>query len=141
MILQFNYEELRALKQGAATVLRLEGSAERCPVAAPPAERARVEALVPQLDGDLSISTLDEQERVEEAVCTIVECLHSEMDAAVLAAHPADEGAVAAYFDYAHAITVLERVQEMGDHMRALIEIVTGDQADPAVASSFTFPD
>ncbi len=140
MILQCNYEELQALRQGADAVLRA-GEPNPCAVAAPPAERAQVGALLPQLEGDVSVSTLAEQEEVESAVRTIVACLRAEMDAAVVAAHPADEVAVAAYFDYAHALVVLARLEEMGDHMRALIEIVTGTTATRAIAASFAFPD
>jgi hypothetical protein len=140
VILACNYEELRALQHGARAVLADEGSGA-CAVAAPPEERARVQALVARLDGDLSIGTLREQRTVEAAIRAIVDCLRSEMDAAVLATHAADEGAVAAYFDFAHALSVLGRAEEMGDHMRALIEVVTGDAADDQVAAGFAFPD
>jgi hypothetical protein len=140
VILQCNYEELMALRQGADVVLR-SSVAEACAVAAPPAERAQVEALVPLLEGDVSIATLAEQREVEAGVAAIVHVLRAEMDTAVVAAHPADELAVTAYFDYAHALGVLARLEEMGDHMQALIEIVTGTPATVALAASFTFPD
>ena len=140
MILQCNYEELRALRQGADVVLR-SSTPEACAVAAPPAERAQVEALVPLFEGDVSIATLAEQREVAGGVRLIVETLRLEMDTAVVAAHPADELAVTAYFDYAHALGVLARLDEMGDHMSALIEIVTGSPATDAIAASFTFPD
>jgi hypothetical protein len=140
VILQCNYEELRALRQGADVALR-PATPHLGAVAAPPAERAQVEALVPLLEGDVSVGTLAEQRDVEGGVRTIVTCLLAEMDAAVVAAHPADESAVSAYFDYAHALGVLARLEEMGDHMRALIEIVTGTPPDDVVAASFAFPD
>lgn len=140
MILQCNFEELRALRQGADVVLR-PGTPEPCVVAAPPAERAQVEALVPLLEGDVSIGTLAEQREVEGAVRAILVCLKAEMDAAVVAEHPASEPAVAAYFDYAHALGVLTRLEDMGDHMEALIEIVTGAAPNDALAASFAFPD
>ena len=140
MILHCNYEELQALRSGARTILRGDG-AVGCAVAAPSQARARVEVLLSALEGDLSLSTLAEQEACEEAVRTILVCQRSEMDAAVLAAHPAAELAVAAYFDYAHTRAVLGRLQDMGSHMRALIEVVTGSPADEQAALTFAFPD
>ncbi len=140
MILTCNYEELSALRSGAETVLRGEGTGV-CAVAAPSTTRARIEALIKALDGDLSLSTLAEQEACEEAVRTILACQHAEMDAVVLAHHPADELAVAAYFEYAHTLSVLARIELMGEHMRALIEVVTGGPVDDSAAVSFAFPD
>lgn len=140
MILHCNYEELQALRSGAETVLRDDAPAG-CAVAAPSRARARVESLVPSLGGDLSLSTLAEQEACEEAVRTILACQKAEMDSAVVATHPAAELAVAAYFDYAHTRSVLGRLEEMGRHMRALIEVVTGAPADEQAALTFAFPD
>lgn len=140
MILRCNYEEVNALLAGARVLLEGPGEAG-CPVVAPPTERASVEALVGRLDGDLAVSTLHEQREVAFAVEIIVECLRAEMDAAVVATHPAAEVAVAAYFDYAHAFAVLGRVRELGEEMEALIEVVTGEAATPEVARSFVFPD
>ena len=140
MILHCNYEELQALRSGAGAVLGDEG-VPACGVVAPPRARARVQDLLATLDGDLSLSTLAEQEACEEAVRTILACAHAEMDAAVVALHPAAEKAVAAYVDYAHVRAVLGRLEEMGDHMRALIEVVTGGPADEQSALTFAFPD
>ncbi len=140
MILYFNYEELRALKSGAETLL--EGESESCgSVMAPPQSRARVEALVPRLEGDLSLPTLSELRAVAAAVEIIVSCLRVEMETMVLTAHPADEGAVAAYFDYAHALTVFRRLTDMATEMEALIEVVTGEPVTAAAAADFRFPD
>ena len=140
MILHCNYEELTALRSGAGTVLSGDGAGP-CAVAAPSRARERVEFLLPTLDGDPSLSTLAEQEACEDAVRTILSCLRAEMDSAVVATHPAAEPAVAAYFDYAHVRTVLGRLEEMGVHMRALIEVVTGAPADEQAALTFAFPD
>lgn len=140
VILYCNYEELSALKSGVRTLL--EGaSGDPCAVAAPPTSRATIEALLPRLAGDLTVSTLLEQERLESAVQAIVECLRVEMEQAVLASHPADETAVAAYFEFAHARAVLERVEGLGREMTALIELVTGGAPTPELARTFQFPD
>lgn len=141
MILHCNYEELQSLRSGARVALGDEGAGV-CAVAASTSPlRRRVESLVPTLDGDLSLSTLVEQERCEEAVRAILQCQKAEMDAAVLATHPADESAVAAYFDWAHTRAVLGRLEEMGRHMRALIAVVTGGPVTAEMALTFVFPD
>lgn len=141
MILYCNYEELRALRHGARTVLD-GGEGEECSsVAAPTQARAHVEALVPRLAGDLEIHTLHEQRAVRGAVSSIVECLRAEMESIVISMHPAHEGAVAAYFDFAHALSVRDRLDVMGHEMEALIELVTGAPADDASARTFGFPD
>lgn len=141
MILYCNYEELRALRHGARAVLGDEVGETYAPVAAPPQARAEVEALVPRLAGDMGIRTLSEQRGVRSGVAFIVECLRSEMEAMVVNTHPAAEGAVAAYFDFAHALAVRDRLDEMGQEMEALIEVVTGSPADDASARTFVFPD
>lgn len=140
MILECNYEELRALKEGARAFLG-SGVGESCAVAAPPAERARVEALLPRLDGSLVVHTLAEQRTVEAAVDAIVACLRAEMEAMVTSSHPAAEGAVAAYFDFAHTLSVQSRIRDVGAEMRAMIELVTGEPATDEIAASFVFPD
>ncbi len=140
MIFNVNFEELTALQFGAGAFLG-EAEDQGVAVAAPPEERALVEALIPLLEGDLSIDSLHEQQEVEVAVSAILAKLYAEMDATILAMHPADENAVAAYFDYAHCRAVLGRLQEMGGHMRALIELVTGESPTPEVARTFAFPD
>lgn len=141
MILHFNYEELTALKAGAQAFLDREDESGCGGVLAPPERRARVEALLPRLDGDISLSTLAELRSVEMAVSAIVDCLRVEMETMVAATHAADEGAVAAYFDFAHAFTVAHRVRETAAEMEAMIELVTGVSASPHTARSFHFPD
>lgn len=141
MILYCNYEELRALRHGARTFLGTEVGEARAPVAAPTQARAQVEALVPRLAGDIEIGTLSEQRVVRSGVASIVECLRTEMEVLVLDTHPAHEGAVAAYFDFAHTLSVRDRLDEMGHEMEALIEVVTGAPADDDIARTFVFPD
>ncbi|MDA0329708.1 MAG: hypothetical protein O2958_11945 [Gemmatimonadetes bacterium] len=140
MILHFNYEELSALRAGAQTFLDREES-EGGGVLAPPRDRARVEALLPRLEGDISLSTLAELQGIAAAVAAIVDCLRVEMESAVVATHAADEDAVAAYFDFAHGFTVEHRLSEMASEMEALIELMTGSQATTEAARSFRFPD
>lgn len=140
MILHCNYEELRALKEGARIVLE-QGGGEGAPVAAPPAERTRVERLLPRLEGDLTIRTLADQRRVVAALSMIVDVLRVEMESALVATHPGEEAAVEAYFDFGHAYSVLDRAREMGEEMEALIEVVTGEEPAEDVARSFVFPD
>jgi len=110
-------------------------------VLAPPESRAMVEALTPRLDGDLSMATLHELRQVRAAVVAIVSSLRVEMEAAVLATHPAEENAVAAYFDFAHGLTVAHRLQEMEAEMEAMIELVTGSTPSSDTARAFRFPD
>ena len=140
MILHFNFEELTALRAGAQVLLDREEQAEGV-VLAPPEERTRVEALLPRLDSDISLSTLAEVRAVEAAVSAIVASLRVEMETLVVTMHAADEGAVAAYFDFAHGFTVEHRLHEMGSDMEALIELVTGGPVTPETARTFQFPD
>lgn len=140
MILHFNFEELTALRAGAQVFLEgEEGAGTR--VLAPPEERARVEALLPMLDGDVSLSTLEEVQHVQTAVGAITTRLRAEMEASVVATHAAGERAVAAYFDFAHVFTVAHRLHEMASEMEALIELVTGAPPTSETARSFHFPD
>ena len=140
MILHFSYEELRALRTGADVFLEGEG-ATTGGVLAPPESRARVEALQTLLHGDLSLSTLEELWGVQTAVTAIVECLRAEMESLVVAMHAADEGAVASYFDFAHAFIVSHRIGELASEMAALIELVTGSPPTNESAHDFQFPD
>ncbi len=140
MILYCNYEEVTALAHGARAFLEEESTDERA-VAAPSEARAAVEALVPRLEGDLSIETLAVQKRVQEALELIVEHLRLELETSVVASHAADEDAVAAYFGFAHALSVLSRVREMGDEMSAMIEVMTGRPPTERMEREFRFPD
>ena len=140
MIFRCNYEEVSALKLGARAVL--EGcERDLHAVVAPPEAHGHVTALLPRLVGDLTINTLADLRAVQAAVDAIVVCLRIEMEAAVAATHPADEQAVAAYFEFAHAYAVLSRLQEMGGEMEALIELMTGEAATPELVREFVFPD
>lgn len=140
MILHVNYEELTALQSGARVFLDREEAGEGS-VLAPCEERTRVEAVLPQLEGDLSFSTLHDLREVQVAIHAIVTCLRVEMEFAVVATHAADEDAVAAYFDFAHALSVSGRIDELASEMEALIELVTGAPPTDETSRSFLFPD
>ena len=139
MILHCDFEELGALKEGATALLG-EARGGEALVAAPPEGREEVQSLIPRLHGDLAIESLAEQRQVAKAVTFIVEHLREEMDLSILTAHPADESAVDAYFKYARALAVLNRLVEMGQEMEALIEVVTGGAVSEESAKSFVFP-
>ena len=140
MILHFNYEELTALRAGAEAFLDHEGEVGGG-VLAPPEERARVQALLPMLHGDISLSTLEELRAVKTAVDAVVAALRAEMETLVVTMHAADEGAVAAYFDFAHGFAVSHRLDGMASEMEALIEVVTGSPVTGESARTFQFPD
>ena len=140
MIVHCNFEELRALKAGARQIL--DGYAlERGVVAAPPEEREQVAALLPRLNGDWSVQTLADERALRGAVTAIVEILRVEMEATVTTTHPAHEGAVSAYFDFAHAFSVLSRLEEIEQEMEALIELMTGGPVTDELTTQFVFPD
>ena len=140
MILRCNFEELDALRKGANALLG--GSPGEGPlVAGHPEGREEVRALLPRLTGDITMETLADQRRVLVAVATIVARLKEEMDASVLATHPAEETAVSSYFFYAHSLSVLNRVTEVGQEMEAIIEVMTGSPATSELAGSIRFPD
>ena len=139
MILTCNYEELNVLRSGAQALL--EARPTSGPIAMPSATRAAVKSLLSRLTGDLSLSTLGEQMEVERAVHAIVEYLRSEMDLRVLATHPVAEPSVAAYFDFAHALSVLGRVRDIGQGMSVLVEVMNGGPQDEEAIRSFVFPD
>jgi hypothetical protein len=140
VILYFSFEELRALKAGADVFL-IEDGPSSAAVLAPSEKKERVEALLQMLVGDLSVSTLQELRGVQMAIHAIVECLRVEMEAVVVATHAADEGAVGAYFDFAHALIVSHRIDEMASEMSAMIELVTGELPTHGSARDFRFPD
>lgn len=100
-----------------------------------------MQALLPRLEGDLSMGTLDEIQAVVLAVEAIVEHLRLEMETMVLSSHAADESAVAAYFDFAHALTVSHRLRDSYGEMEALVELMTGHPADAETRRSFRLPD
>ena len=140
MILDCTFEELSALCAGAERVLAESGDSNVV-VAAPPQVVADLEALVPRLVGDLSVSTLAEQRSVSRAVAFILLDCRQRMDSAVINAHPAGELAVAAYFEYANVLMLQDRLRRIGDQMTDLIELMTGASPSDEAARTVAFPD
>jgi len=141
MILRCNYEELQALRSGVSAFLGLEPGSEPAAVAAPPLTRARVEALLQRLDGDVSIETLAEQREIEAGARAIVEFLQSEMKTLISDLTPSDDAAVDAYMDFANAYCVLVRLRQIGNDMESLIEVMMDGRVTPDMERSFDFPD
>jgi hypothetical protein len=140
VIFQLNFEEIKALLSGGQALTGKEPHGSSA-VLAPSRSRALVQALLPRLEGDLSMGTLDEIQAVVLAVEAIVEHLRLEMETMVLSSHAADESAVAAYFDFAHALTVSHRLRDSYGEMEALVELMTGHPADAETRRSFRLPD
>ena len=139
MILHCTYEELAALGATASRVMATaEGSAR---VAAPPAALADVSLLQPQLCGDISMDTLEDQRVIERAVEYLLEELRERMNEFILTQHVGSEDSINAYFDYAHVYTLRERVRGMGREMVAMIELMTGTAPTPETSRAVTFPD
>lgn len=140
VILSVNYEETRALRAGAENLLSGD-SQDPCVMMTLPEHLATVEELLPKLEGDVSLHTLEEVRDTGRAIETILECLRVEMEMAVVASHPADESAVNAYFDFAHVLSVARRLEDMADEMAALVELVTGEPVTADSLHGFRFPD
>lgn len=139
MIVNVNFEEMLALRAGAAAILR-EGPGAGVAVAAPPEARALVEAL-PPIEGDLSVVTYHDLQQLQKGVEAILEALRDDMDRRILDLHPGAEAAVVSYFDFAHALKVWDRIRAVGIEMQSIIEVVTGSLPDEHAARHFVFPD
>lgn len=139
MILRCSFEELSALRGGAESALR--ASSGGAGVAAPPEALVHVEALLPRLEGDLSLRSLADQRRVQEAVLLVLQHLQEQMDRLILEQYVGAEDAVNAYFDYANVLSLHERVRELGAEMTAIVELVTGQAPNERTAREISFPD
>jgi hypothetical protein len=136
MIFHCSFEELNALIAG---IERMLADAERGGVAAPPEVLPDINALAPRLTGDLDIESLAEQQSIERAIESVLAAAREYVDQMVLEQHPAAESAVQAYFDFAHILTLYDRVRLIGFEMRALIELMTGEPPSAKSAGSVHF--
>jgi hypothetical protein len=141
VILNVNFEELRAISAGVDMVLGTVYSEARGGVVAPTEAVAHAEELRPRLTGDLSIGTLSEQRRVRSAVALVSDHLRERLENTVVQHSPGHEEAVGLYFDYGHTITVLDKLDRMGVEMRAMIELITGEPVSRTSAAEISFPD
>lgn len=137
MILHCSYEEIQALTAGAERILADAGDASA--VAAPSEAVAGVETLLGQLPSGLSVNTLHDQRTLRLGLALIRQTQLDAMEAAIREHHPAFEDAVTGYFDYAHTVKVLDRLDVIGHEMTAIIELMTGDEVTDEAARSVTF--
>jgi hypothetical protein len=136
VILHCDFEELAALAAAATRALDSPGVG----VLAPPEAMTDLEALLPRLNGDISIDTLAEQLSLRRAVAFLSGELRTRMDTIILEQHPAAEDAVLAYFEYARVLSVLIRLDRIGHEMAAIVELITGDHPATESAQRFSFP-
>ena len=139
MILHCTYEELMALSATASRVMSAAEGSSR--VAAPPEALADVTYLQPQLRGDLTMATLEEQRMVERAVDYLLDEVRDRMNEYILMQHVGAEDATNAYFEYAHVYALRERVRGVGREMVAMIELMTGAPPTAESARSVSFAD
>jgi hypothetical protein len=140
VILFCTYEELSAVNAGGERVLA-EASDSNVVVVAPPQVIADIETLVPRLVGDVSVATLADQRSIARAVAFIAMDCRQRMDSAIVMHHAASELAVAAYFEYAHVLTLQDRLRRIGEQMTDLIELMTGAPPTEETAKTVAFPD
>lgn len=131
MILTISYEELQALHSGAHNLLE-ERNAAVGTLPVPRETLVQVALLEEELGSYMSIETLEEQRRIRAAVQAVCDRSHAQMEEAVLERHPADEEAVSQYFNYAHCIGVLQRLDEIGAQLEAMRSLMRGDDSDLA---------
>jgi hypothetical protein len=139
MILYCSFEEIQALTAGAERVLARAGSGAA--VAAPSEAVAGVETLLERLPTGVTLPTLAEQRRLRLGMALIRQTQLEQMEDAIRNLHPAAEEAVTGYFDYAHTVAALERLEVMGHEMAAIIEVITGAPVTPESAASVSFTD
>lgn len=139
MILYLTFEEISAL--GSSAELVLASATHGGGVSAPPQFTAELEQFSHALTGDIAIETIEEQRRMARIVDHLLAVTRSQLDQAVLEQHAAAEEAVAAYFAYAHVLTVSRRLRAIGTEMSAIVEVITGDDPDSDQARRFSFPE
>lgn len=139
MILYLSFEELTALSATASDVLAADDIGHG--VIAPPRIDAEIERFAQHLVGDVTLASIDEQQRALRVVRHLLQFCRIRLQEAVLTEHPAAERAVAAYFTFAHVLTVEQRVSMIGDEMASLVRLMTGEEPDSETGRRFSFPD
>jgi hypothetical protein len=137
MILRIAFEEGTALNSATT---RLLSSPDGGGVAAPPEVLAELEAHLP-LQGDISIMTLAQQQRLARALDYVLDHLKRRMDALIVELYVGADDTVNAYFDYANVLALRSRLDPMGREMVALIELMTGAPPSAKTAEQVTFLD
>jgi predicted nucleic acid-binding protein len=140
VILYLSFEELTALSAEAERVLDASAAAGHG-IAAPPRLLAEVEQFAQLLTGDVGVSTLEQQRSIRRVVDHLLDGCRFRMDALILDQHPAAEGAVAAYFDYAHVLSASSRIDRLGTEMEVLLQVMTGEDPDSEAGRRFSFPE
>jgi hypothetical protein len=138
MILHCSFEELTALD---AAIERVLDATDSGGVVAPPEVLSDIESLAPRLVGDLSLGSLAEQAGLQRVLEYLLDDARERTDSFIIDEHPSAESAIRSYFEYAHMLTVLDRVRRMGAEMRGLIELMTGEPPTDDAARSFSFED
>lgn len=137
MILRMSFEELTALNSAAE---RLLSPAEGGGVAAPPEVLAELEARLP-LPGDITVTTLAQQRRLQGAVGYVLDHLKRRMDAFTVEQYVGSDDSVNAYFDYANVLNLHVRLEAIGRKMTALVELMIGGSPTAEAAEGISFPD
>jgi hypothetical protein len=140
VILYLSFEELTALGAEAERVI-VASTADGHGIAAPPRLLAEVESFAQLLTGDVAVSTLDHQRSIRRVIDHLLNGCRARMDALILDQHPAAEGAVAAYFDYAHVLSASSRLDRLGTEMEVLLQVMTGEDPDSDAGRRFSFPE
>jgi hypothetical protein len=139
VILYLNFEELSALGECADHVLAAGGTGHG--IAAPPHFIAEVERFAQIISGDVNLKSIAEQKRILAVVNNLLAGSRSRLDRIVIEQHAAAEDAVAAYFTYAHVLTVARRIESIGQEMAAIVELMTGETPDSEAGRRFSFED
>ena len=138
MTLYLSFEELAALGSCAERLL-LANSVSGHGIAAPPQLVADVEQFSHRLTGDIPIASLEDQRTLQLVVRNLLDRSRAAMDEAVIVQHAAAESAVAAYFEYAHVLTVSNRLAAIGEEMAALVHLMTGEDPESESGRRFSF--
>jgi hypothetical protein len=124
VILNCDFEELRALDRGAELVLEAREAHSPLLNRASPETLEQVENLRPLLNGSITVADVAEIDNIRAAVRLISRTLERMLHEKVIEFHPAHEEAVGLYFDYAHVLTVEHRVDRMAAEMHAITDLL-----------------